>query len=109
MSNEQEQVNASTFEAALGFAKQLRAQGINWDELGDIAGMVGKIQSALNGRQDTNLLDVEDVLQEVVINVSLYNMRRDFGQAFGKANVFGSVTFKQDDSGALPQVPVPPS
>jgi hypothetical protein len=81
MREEQEQVNASTFEAALGYANQLRAMGINWDEIGNIAEMVGKIQSALNGRQDTNLLDVEDVLQEIVINVSLYNMRRDFGQA----------------------------
>ena len=81
MSNEQEQLNASTFEAALGYAKQLRAMGINWDEIGYIPEMVGKIQSALDARQATNLMDVEDVLQEIVINVSLYNMRRDFGQA----------------------------
>lgn len=81
MANESDQINASTFEAALEYAKQLRALGINWDEIGNIAEMVGKIQSALNSRQATNLLDIEDVLQEIVINVTLYNMRRDFGQA----------------------------
>lgn len=79
MSNKQ--INKATYEAAIEFTKQLRAMDIHWDEMANIAKMVEKIEVALASSQETNLLDVEDVLQEIIINVNLYNMRRDFGQA----------------------------
>ena len=75
------QLSKALYQAGIDFSRLLHSMGIHWDELSNIADMIGRIQSALDNRQETNLLDVEDVMQEVVINVYRYDMRRDFGQA----------------------------
>ncbi len=59
---ETNQVNESLYQAGVDFSRLLHSMGIHWDELSNIAEMVGKIQSALDSRQETSLLDVEDVL-----------------------------------------------
>lgn len=72
------QINPQTYEVALLYFKMLRERGVHWKAMGNVKKAVAKIQWMLDNLQETNLLDVEDVLLEIVMRVDRHGAIRKF-------------------------------
>lgn len=94
-------INPETFESAKDYFNLFREKGIHWKEMSNIKKACAYLQWLLQNIQETNLMDIEDVLLEMYMKVHRHGTIRDFSEMAVDAISRGGSAIKTDASPAF--------